>query len=50
MELMLQLKREQQILIMTDGFVVLHHIIQVLHGMAMTKMKQLILIREIQQV
>ena len=43
LEWMLPLKLGQQMIIMIDGFVDLHHIIQVLHGMDMTKMSQLII-------
>ena len=45
--LMLRQKQELRMKIMIDGFVGLHHIIQQLLGMAMTKMKQLNLIVEI---
>ena len=47
---MLQLKLEQQMIITIDGFVDLHHIIQELHGMDMTKTNQLIImVRKTQQ-
>ena len=39
-ELMYLRKQELLMKIMTDGFVVLHHIIQQLHGMDLMKMKQ----------
>ena len=47
---MLVQKLEQQMIIMIDGFVALHHIILELRGMDMTKMNQLIImVRKIQQ-